>query len=245
MSECAAAELVEICNVDELAAAIGGGGEAADYTPITDALEEVEAGITAQTTALGTQTTAQTTALGTKLDSIDGHVDGLETAVASTNTKLDTVIGHVDGVETAIASTNTKLDTLHADVDGLETLVGATNTALATLNTTSTRPTPSNATSTAYEASRVVKASAGVLYGLTGYNSKASAQFILLFDSATVPADTAVPKVVISVPATSNFSIDFGPYGRSFSTGIAISNSSTGPTKTIGSADCWFDVQYV
>lgn len=104
---------------------------------------------------------------------------------------------------------------------------------------------PNNSTSAAYVASQVVKASPGNVYGLSGYNSKASAQFIQLFDSATVPADTAVPVTVITVPATSNFSIDFGVYGRKFTTGIAISNSSTGPTKTIGSADCWFDVRYV
>jgi hypothetical protein len=104
---------------------------------------------------------------------------------------------------------------------------------------------PNNSTSAAYVTSQVIKASPGNLYGVSGYNSKASAQFIQLYDSATVPADTAVPVTVISVPASSNFSIDFGVYGRKFSTGIAISNSSTGPTKTIGSADTWFDCRFM
>lgn len=104
---------------------------------------------------------------------------------------------------------------------------------------------PSNSTATGYVASQIVKAGAGVLFGLAGYNSKASAQFIQLHDSATLPADTGVPKITFTVPAASNFSLDFGRLGRNFTTGIVVCNSSTGPTKTIGSADCWFDVQYV
>lgn len=76
------------------------------------------------------------TAIGstnTKLDTLAGHVDGVESAIASTNTKLDTVAGHVDGVETLITSTNTKLDTVIGHVDGVETAIASTNTKLDTL----------------------------------------------------------------------------------------------------------------
>jgi len=71
-------------------------------------------------------------------------IDGLETAIASTNTKLDTVIaalstidGRVDGLETLIGTTNTTLTTIDGRVDGLETLITSTNTKLDTENTNS------------------------------------------------------------------------------------------------------------
>jgi hypothetical protein len=94
--------------------------------------------------------------------------------------------------------------------------------------------------SSANEASRVIKASAGTLISLVGYNAKTAAQFILLFNSTTVPADTTAPVYTFTVPASSNFSIDVPITGIPFTTGIAVSNSSTQATKTLGSADCWF-----
>lgn len=104
---------------------------------------------------------------------------------------------------------------------------------------------PLNASATAYVASLVIKATPGKLFGMSGYNSKGSAQFIQLHDAAALPAEAAVPQVVFTVAATANFSIDFGVYGRTFLKGIVVCNSSTGPTKTIGSGDIFVDSQYL
>ncbi len=104
---------------------------------------------------------------------------------------------------------------------------------------------PTNASSTAYEASRVIKGSAGVLFCVNGYNSKTSAQFIQLHNATSLPSNGTAPVIVFTVPASSNFYIDFGgKFGRYFSTGITIGNSTTGATLTTGTTDCWFDAQY-
>lgn len=96
----------------------------------------------------------------------------------------------------------------------------------------------------AYAASLVVKTASGALLSLTGYNSKATAQFVQIHESSTLTADGTFPILTFTVPGTSNFSIDFGLPGLPCNGGIVVCNSSTGPTKTIGSADCYFTAVY-
>lgn len=102
---------------------------------------------------------------------------------------------------------------------------------------------PDNYPSAALEASHVVKATAGVVFGFTVANTKASAQFIQFHDATSLPADTAIPATVFTVPASSSLAVDFGMRGMRFDHGIVICNSSTSATKTIGSADCFFAVR--
>jgi hypothetical protein len=97
---------------------------------------------------------------------------------------------------------------------------------------------------TTLAASGVIKASAGTLYGVSGINNSANDQYLQIFNSATVPADATVPRLVLFIPAKSNFSFDLGMYGFAFATGISWSNSSTLATKTIGSADVWLNGIY-
>ncbi len=127
-----------------------------------------------------------------------------------------------------------------------QTTPGTTNNVTTIdIPTASSTYALTNVSSTAYETGHILKGSAGYLFMLTGYSSRTTEQFIQLHNTTTVPADTAVPVLIFKVPAGGNFSFDLGKYGRYFSTGISICNSSTGPTKTIGSADCWFDAQVI
>lgn len=99
--------------------------------------------------------------------------------------------------------------------------------------------------STALEASRVLKSSAGKLHTLAVFNSKASAQFILIMDSATVPADGAVTLLYPPIPIAAGtlVQLDLSSIVEA-ANGISVCNSSTGTfTKTVGSADCVFLAQ--
>ena len=83
-----------------------------------------------------------------------------------------------------------------------------------------------------------------VVYGWTAYNTKGSAQFINVFDANVLPAEGAVPLFSWALAANSGVGFGFQPNGRQFQTGLVLCNSSTDATKTIGSADCFFDVQF-
>ncbi len=193
------------------------------------------------------------------------------TATQATGTNLHTVVdsGTITTVSTVTAVTaisnalpagnnnigDVDIATIPSLVAGTALIgkVGIDQTTPGTTNNVTSKDIPdaastyalTNVSSTAYETGHILKGSPGYLFMLTGYNSKTSSQFIQLHNTTTVPADTAVPILIFIVPASSNFSLDLGKYGRYFSTGISICNSSTGPTKTIGSADCWFDAQVI
>jgi hypothetical protein len=83
-----------------------------------------------------------------------------------------------------------------------------------------------------------------VVYGFTAYSTKASSQFLNVFDANALPADTAVPLFSFALGANSGVGFGWQPNGRQFQTGLVLCNSSTDATKTIGSVDCFFDVQF-
>ncbi len=104
---------------------------------------------------------------------------------------------------------------------------------------------PLNSYSVKLENTRIIKSGRGKLYGFTVWNSNASAQFVLLFDHEGVPPSTALPVSVYPVAGASTLFIGYADVGRSFNQGIVLANSSTGASFTVGSADCWFDAQYL
>ena len=105
---------------------------------------------------------------------------------------------------------------------------------------------PDSSYSPAYEAFRPVFAGQGRLYGWMAFSSRGSSQYILVFDSQTEPQSGAIPTLpAVPIAATSNAFAYWGSSGRWFTRGCWIANSSTPNSLTPGSADTWFDAQFV
>lgn len=103
---------------------------------------------------------------------------------------------------------------------------------------------PLNYPSAALENARVVKGSEGYLFGFTAFSSLGAGQFIMVFDASSLPADGVVCSMVFAVAATSDREVAWIP-PRYMQNGIVICNSTTSTTKTLGAANCLFDIQYV
>jgi hypothetical protein len=75
----------------------------------------------------------------------------------------------------------------------------------------------------------VVKASAGRLYKIKGYNAAAAVRYIKFWNKATTPApasDTALIMFAYPLKASDQFDIDLTPIGFAFSTGIGYTIST-------------------
>jgi hypothetical protein len=151
----------------------------------------------------------------------------------------ETAINAALGTAVASPATNTLLDRVKALLTGIVLAAGSNLIGEVISRGRATN----NASSTAYVSNLVVKAAAGTLFGFSGYNSGTTAEFIQVHDAASLPANTAVPVITFEVPARSPFSMDFGVNGRTFSTGIVLAASTTGPTLTLDGTSTWFDAQ--
>lgn len=117
---------------------------------------------------------------------------------------------------------------------------GNVKTVEVTATTINAANHPTRVATSALAASLVIKNAAGILYTVDVLNTNASAQYIQIHNTASLPADASVPVYVFRIPGATSGTIDFEPKGEHFNTGIVICNSSTADTKTIGAADCWF-----
>lgn len=97
--------------------------------------------------------------------------------------------------------------------------------------------------SQAAESSHILKASSGVLNGFSA-TSAGTAGYVLIFDSATVPADGAViPKMCYILPATQSTGASWLTYPAPFINGIVVAFSSTGCFTKTSSATAFFSAQ--
>jgi hypothetical protein len=103
------------------------------------------------------------------------------------------------------------------------------------------QPSSPPVNSAALEASHVFKASAGTLFGLS-VTATSTAGYVLVFNSATAPANGAVTPVacyyIPSAPGT--IGIAFTPFPLKMSTGITAVFSTTGCFTSTGSATAFF-----
>jgi len=93
--------------------------------------------------------------------------------------------------------------------------------------------------------SGVIKASPGKLFGVTVTNDNAAARYIQFFNLTAVPANGVAPDFVIKLGIGAVIQLDFGMMGKYYSTGICWCNSTTGATKTLGSADTYVEARYL
>lgn len=104
---------------------------------------------------------------------------------------------------------------------------------------------PFNGGSQKLEVGNLIMTGQAFLLSFTVLNTNVAAQYVQLHDVSQAPSSGAIPAVVYAVSASSNLSVAFTMPGRRFHRGIYITNSQTAATFTAGSADCYFDVQYI
>lgn len=83
------------------------------------------------------------------------------------------------------------------------------------------------------------------LLGFTVSSTRASGQFIQLFDQNTVPGNGAIPIISMDILTAAAKGVSWGSSGRWMNNGVVVCNSTTQGSLTIGAADTLFDVQYV
>jgi hypothetical protein len=185
--------------------------------PISGSLTNISGTISLPT---GASTSANQTTLNTAFGSSS---DG-----AAANGASGSSMAYLRAIKDAATDTTTvspvKID---QTTDGTTNLVRASpaTTAHAIIPAPSTYRLLSAAASTN---GANIKASAGTVKGIQGFNAKASAVYLKLYNKASSPTvGTDTPVKTIYLPATAAFAFDFGT-GVSFATGISIALTGAG-----------------
>lgn len=146
-----------------------------------------------------------------------------------------------DALQTALnASVGAVADAAVTNPASSASTIAALKGLLSTLQAPETALTNAGSTS-AYQASSILRATPGRLYRLDVYNS-GPGQWLHVGDFAALPANgvtvLAIPPQWVDPKGFASY--DFGTQGLSFAVGVVAWNSTTDLSKTIGAADCFF-----
>lgn len=144
---------------------------------------------------------------------------------------LTNIEGFVDNVEGLIST----LDGVVDNISGNTTTISSQLPAAGPISTSTLLGTANQV---------VVKASAGILYGIVASHTSTTKQYLQIFNEASVRSNTNVPLLSFPMPAASA-AADGGfvlgaevlrAKGLDFSTGIVVAYSTTRNTLTLGTA---------
>jgi hypothetical protein len=190
-------------------------------------------------TSLGAKTSANSFAVTTATDDVTVPLTG---AVNETAPASDTASSGLNGRLQRIAQRLTSLIALVPASLGQKAMSASLAVTVASDQSTfPVSPGASAATGGIASTSRIlsaaastnatsVKASAGRVYAIQGYNASSSVRYLKLYNKASSPTvGTDTPVKTIAIPPSVGFAFDW-PLGYSFATGIALA-------LTTGSAD--------
>jgi hypothetical protein len=179
-------------------------------------------------TSLGTKTAANSLAVTLASDGALTTAVGAQADAAVANGASGSAMSYWRTIKDAVTDTTTpspvKID---------QTTDGTTNRVNAVPGSTAHALIPAPSTYRVLSAAATtnganIKASAGTVKGIQGFNAKASAVYLKLYNKATSPTvGTDTPVKTIYLPASAAFAFDFGT-GVAFATGISIAMTGAG-----------------
>jgi hypothetical protein len=149
-----------------------------------------------------------------------GQLVGLQT---TSRGALLVSLASADNTATAAGFVKLTDGTTAVPVKAASTAVAATDAAMVVGLSPNMSPSSSDINSAATTNATSIKASAGTVFSVTASNTGAAAAFVKLYNLATAPTvGTSVPVLTISVPASGTVTVNYGTFGKRYTTGIAL-----------------------